>query len=150
MDKHFALPLLIAVLLGYISWLIFSSLRGFLMARLQSAAQARLIEKIGAAESLREFVESAPGMAFLRSLSVDANRPHVVFQGLLNSVRLGILLLSTGGTFLGLHWASVLPTSDFLVVGMLSALVGVGCLVSAAATYVLATRYGMLPPKTVN
>ena len=150
MDKHLALPLLLALVVGYISWLVFSSLRSLLTARLQAAAQARLIDRIGSAEALTQFVESAPGMAFLQSLNVDANRPHAVLQSVLTSVRFGILLLFAGGTLLGLHWTSVLPASDFLVVGMLAAVVGLGCLVSAAATYVLAGRFKMLPSRAAE
>ena len=51
-------PLFVCLLIGFIAWLIFTSIRRVVMARLQATLQAKLLERINSPETLLTYVST--------------------------------------------------------------------------------------------
>jgi hypothetical protein len=58
---------------AWVAWLIFSTVRQYLLARWQAAAQDKLLLRVSSPESLQVFLASEPGRQFLRSLEPNPN-----------------------------------------------------------------------------
>ena len=54
------IPLFISTLIGFIAWIVFTSIRRILMARLQATLQAKLLERINSPETLLTYVSTTP------------------------------------------------------------------------------------------
>jgi hypothetical protein len=70
MDDKTLVPFFLFVVLGWITWVIFSSIRRYLVAKTQSAVQMRLLEKVDSSQSLLAYAETDSGRRFLESLMI--------------------------------------------------------------------------------
>jgi multisubunit Na+/H+ antiporter MnhB subunit len=99
--------------------------------------QTRLLERVGSAREFGEFLTTEPGHRFLDALTPESSHPHA---RMLAAVRAGIILVTIAvGVFVGLETE---PFRRDAVVVIGSA--GVGLLLAALASYVLARSLGML------
>ena len=55
---------------AWVAWLIFSAVRQYMTARMQAAAQDKLLLRLSSPESLQVFLASEAGVRFLRSIGV--------------------------------------------------------------------------------
>jgi hypothetical protein len=103
----------------------------------QNALRRTLIEKFGSAQDLGTFLQSEGGRRFMEGLTQEGPLASV-----LGSVQKGIVLLLLG---LGCIGASA-PTNFIAAmgVGMVLFAVGIGFLISAAVTYLLSRRLGLI------
>ena len=67
------IPLIVCSLIAFIAWLIFTSIRRFLMARLQATLQAKLLERINSPETLLTYVSTDAGREFVEACDWSAN-----------------------------------------------------------------------------
>jgi hypothetical protein len=128
----FLVPISFFALIGLLVWLAVRSNHSKLQA--QMAAQAQLLAKFASGAELAAFLASPGGQQMLGGLGTPPANPrsrvlkHVGFGAVLATLGFGMLAFGHGITFPG--------------VVILSA--GVGFLVSAAASYSLAKKMGLL------
>ena len=139
-------PLFICSLLGFVAWLIFTSIRRFLMARLQATIQAKLLERINSPETLLTYVSTDAGREFVEALRLEREgEPRTApFRSILIGVQLSIVLIIFGGALLLLHANHTVPDDAPVVLGTLAIALGVGLGIAAAATYVLSRSFGLV------
>jgi hypothetical protein len=112
-DMHKVLvPLFLFVTGGWVAWLIFSSIRRYLLAKMQWGVQMRLLEKIDSSQTLLAYAETESGRLFLESFRVELGEPAMSFQRILSGVQSGIVLSSFGVGMLLLHGYGVAPERD--------------------------------------
>lgn len=110
--------------------------------------QKAILERVGSVKDFAEFLTTEPGERFLSSLAPPYFSPH---HRTLWSVRVGIVLLTIGiflmaalhSPFFGLNVGSSQPPA--IVLGLLLLIAaGIGMLLSAAVSFVIARSLGLL------
>ncbi|MGA9719706.1 MAG: hypothetical protein WBQ79_15615 [Acidobacteriaceae bacterium] len=144
--ENVLIPLAVTTLLGFVAWLIFTSIRRFLMARLQATLQAKLLDRINSPETLLTYVSTDAGREFVEALRLERERePRTMpFRSILVGVQASIVLIVFGGALLLLHAMHTLPDDSAVVMGTLPVAIGIGLGIAAAATYVLSRNFGLL------
>jgi hypothetical protein len=129
--------------------LILENRRWSKVAKVQSEAHAKLLEKFGTSQELLAYMGTDAGKRFLESqpLEVESRGARVTpypFRRILASIQLGVvvLLLGLGLLFLRGHVGE--DAEVCLVLGTVASTVGIGFLLSAAASYGLSQHLGLL------
>lgn len=118
--------------------------------KLQSDVHARLIERFGSSQELAAYMETEAGKRFLEAsplaLGTDSGMrmPNAVAR-ILTPLQVGIVLALLGIGLLMLPRIGSDTTT--LVLGTLALMPGLGFILSAAVTWILARRLGLLPEK---
>jgi hypothetical protein len=144
--ENILIPFYVCVLIGFVAWVVFTSIRRVVMARLQATLQAKLLERINSPETLLTYVSTDAGREFVEALRLERERePRTApFRSILIGVQLSIVLVVFGGALLLLHANHILPDNDAVVMGTLPIALGIGLGIAAAATYVLSRNFGLV------
>jgi hypothetical protein len=144
--ENILIPLFVSTLIALIAWLIFTSIRRIVMARLQATLQAKLLDRINSPETLLTYVSTDAGREFVEALRLERERePRTApFRSILIGVQSSIVLIVFGGALLLLHATHTLPDDSAVVMGTLPVALGIGLGIAAAATYVLSRNFGLL------
>jgi hypothetical protein len=148
-------PLLgFACFLGALIWLIRALLENRRWSRifkLQSEVHGKLIDKFGSNQELAAYMETEAGKRFLEAAPIPVDFeptqrvPNAVAR-VLTPLQIGIVLTLLGvGCYL-LRNASLDLRLPMLVLGTLALMPGLGFIISAGITWVLAGRLGLMPP----
>jgi hypothetical protein len=149
-----------AIVLGTLIWVIRTVLeqrRWSRLSKIQAEVHSKLMDRFSSNEELLSYVQTPSGRRFLEmgpSPLADAGPAmSAPFSRILWSVQLGSVMLVTGLSLLFLSgrpsWPEVREV--FYFTGCISAALGAGFLVSAAASYALSRRLGLLErPTTTN
>ncbi len=118
--------------------------------RIQSDAHNKLLERFSSSAELAAYMESPAGAQFLQAapLSLEgASRraPGAPFSRILWSAQAGVVLIAAGIGFLVIQRQMIEEVAQMLGAwGTFSIAVGVGFVISAAASYVISSRMGLL------
>ena len=126
--------------IGWIGWVIFSSIRRYRIARLQAEMQAKLFEKLDSSQNLIAYIETESGRTLLNSLTLERETPY---GRIIGSVQAGIVLSTFGGALLILRAAGEIAPEQ-LIFGTLAVGLGVGFGLAAIASYFLSRSFGLL------
>jgi hypothetical protein len=152
---HDVMPLLgFACFLGSLIWLIralMENRRWSRIFKLQSEVHGKLIDKFGSNQELASYMETEAGKRFLEAAPIpvgfepEQRVPNAVAR-VLTPLQIGIVLTLLGlGCYLLRH-ASTDLRLPMLVLGTLALMPGLGFIISAGITWVLAGRLGLMPP----
>ena len=147
-------PLLaFACFLGALIWLIrlfLENRRWGRIFKLQSEVHGRLIDKFGSNQELALYMDTEAGKRFLEAAPIPVGfetqerMPNAVAR-VLTPLQIGIVLVLLGAGFLLLRHASHDLNTPMLVLGTVALMPGLGFIISAGVTWVLATRLGLMP-----
>ncbi|HQX82563.1 MAG TPA: hypothetical protein PKW63_12445 [Vicinamibacterales bacterium] len=121
--------------------------------RIQSEAHNKLLERFSSSAELAAYMESPAGAQFLASspLSVESatrRAPGAPFSRILWSAQAGVVLIAAGVGFMLIQWRMVDRVDEVAQMlgawGTFSIAVGVGFVISAAMSYVISSRMGLL------
>jgi len=157
--RNIAEPLAVAAavlgLVGMVIWLIrlFVDYRRWLrITRLQTEAQAKILDRFTSNEDLLGFIQTPAGRRFMESsaMPIEPRSVGAPFGRILWSVQIGLILLVFGIGMELLRGSSAIATEGldeaFLILGGLVVAIGVGFLSSGLASYLLSRRFGLLNP----
>jgi hypothetical protein len=140
----------IAVALGWIIRTIVDYRRWNRLAKVQSEAHTKILDRFTANDELLAYVQSAAGSRYLQSapiaLDPGARQPGAPFGRILWSVQAG-LVIAAGG--LGFFWVSSRPGIDVNVMhplytlGVVGIAIGLGFVLSAFVAFGLSKRLGL-------
>lgn len=145
-----------AIVTGTLIWLVkmlVDHRRWLRLSKVQTEVHTKLLDRFTSNEDLMAYIQTPAGKKFLESapISVEAEAPSrsigAPFSRIFWSVQAGTVLLLTG---IGLQyvghrqqWEEVAqPLSSM---GILVVAIGLGFIISAAASYFLSRRLGLLP-----
>jgi hypothetical protein len=121
--------------------------------KLQSEVHSKLIDRFTSSQDLAAYMQTEAGRRFLEAspmaLGSDAGMrmPNVVAR-VLTPLTVGIIMVLSGiGLFLLQLHADADMVTPLLVLGTLALMPGIGFILSAGATWLVARRLGMLPEK---
>ena len=118
--------------------------------KLQSEVHAKLIERFGATQELGAYMGSEAGKRFLEaapipvSIEQDQRMPNAVAR-VLWPLQVGVVLVLLGVGLLFLRHAGPDMDVPMMVLGTVVLMPGIGFILSAGITWVLAGRLGLLP-----
>jgi len=119
--------------------------------KLQSEVHSRLIDKFSTSQELAAYMETEAGRRFLEAAPIPLRAqespriPNAVSR-VLTPVQIGVVLVLLGIGFLLLRHAGPDYETPMQVLGVLILMPGIGFILSAGITWVLATRLGLMPP----
>jgi hypothetical protein len=118
--------------------------------RLQSEVHGRLIDKFGSNQELGAYMETEAGKRFLEAAPIpvsfgpDQQMPNAIARVLL-PLQIGIVLVLLGIGFFMLRNVRVEMHEPMLVMGTIALMPGLGFIISAGITWLLAGRLGLIP-----
>jgi hypothetical protein len=118
--------------------------------KLQSEVHGRLIEKFGTNQELALYMETEAGKRFLEAAPItvgfepEQRVPNAVAR-VLTPLQIGIVLSLLGAGFFLLRHASSEMEIPMLVLGTVALMPGLGFIISAGITWILAARLGLMP-----
>ncbi|HEY2859394.1 MAG TPA: hypothetical protein VGJ21_13325 [Terracidiphilus sp.] len=118
--------------------------------KLQSEVHGRLIDKFSSSQEIAAYMETDAGKRFLEAapipLNIDTGRrvPNAVAR-VLTPIQIGVVLVLLGIGFLMLRGMGTDYDIPMHVLGVLVLMPGIGFILSAGITWVLAARLGLMP-----
>jgi hypothetical protein len=120
--------------------------------KLQSDVHGKLIDKFGSNQELAAYMQTEAGRRFLEAapipvtLGTEQRVPNAVAR-VLTPIQIGVVLVLLGIGLLFLRHAATDMELPMLVLGTVILMPGIGFIISAGITWVLAARLGMMPQK---
>ena len=133
-------------------WIIRSVLeyrRWFRTSKVQTEVHTKLLDRFTANEDLLAYIQTPVGRRFLESAPIPVEAPArpvaAPYTRILWSLQAGLVLAAAGFGFLFVSGRVIDEVAQvFFAVGVLALAVGVGFVVSAAASLLLSQRLGLL------
>jgi hypothetical protein len=122
---------------------------------MQNQVHTKLIDKFSSSQELAAYMETEAGRRFLEAAPIPVNLggeqrvPNAVAR-VLTPVQVGVVLVLLGIGFLLLRHAGPDMDTPMLVLGTVILMPGIGFIISAAITWLLASRLGLMPPRHPN
>lgn len=139
----------LAALLWFTRQLI-ESRRWNRIVKLQSEVHGKLIDRFTTSQELAAYMETGAGRRFLEAAPIPIDfetgqRVPVTVARVLTPLQVGIVLVLLGIGFFLLRSVSTEMQIPMLVLGTVSLMPGIGFILSAGASWVLAGRLGLMP-----
>lgn len=147
-------PMLVAfAFLAATAWLIkllMANRRWSKIFKLQTEVHGKLIDRFGSSQEILTYMQTEAGKRFLEAspIVVEADRVErwpVAAQRVLLPLTAGIILTLLGAGLLFLRHSVQGGETALLVFGVVALMPGVGCIIAAGITWLLAKRLGLLP-----
>ena len=123
------------------------------ISKVNAEVHNKILDRFGSNEELLAYIDSPAGRRFLEATPIAPNaaagsRVAAPYGRILLSVQVGVLLL---GLALGFMWVSSRAIEEvrevFMGLSIVGLTLGLGCVVSAGASYVLSRKLGLLPDR---
>jgi hypothetical protein len=135
---------IIAFTFCWIIWVIFTTVRRYLIAKARAGLQEKILQRIDSSESLVTLASSETGRRFLESITVEETRVEAPFNRILFGLQVGIVLLCFGVAMLFLHHHVDDMGEGFIIFGTGAIGLGIGFLFAAAASLFVSRRLGLM------
>lgn len=118
--------------------------------KLQSEVHGRLIERFGSNQELALYMGTEAGRRFLEAAPIpvgfepEQRMPNTVAR-VLTPLQVGIVLILLGAGFFLLHGVDPRADIPMRVLGTVALMPGIGFILSAGVTWMLARRLGLMP-----
>lgn len=143
---------IISAVIGFLAWLVRTVIdqrRWSRQSKVQVEVHTKVLDRLSSHEDLLAYMQSPSGRRFLDAAPLELDgRPKPTAAALgrvLWSVQAGVVLTTVG---LGFWYVgrNVLPEAGqgFSILSTLTLALGVGFIVSAAASYIISTRHGLI------
>ncbi len=152
----------VAAFLGFLAamiWLInvlLANRRWQRIFKLQTEIHTKLIDRFGSSQELIQYMESEPGKKFLEAAPIpvnfeaDSKMPGVIGRVLVPA-QIGVVMALLGAGLVAVrHHFGRGADSVLLLAGIVMLMPGLGFILSAGVTWVLAGRLGLMPPGAVQ
>jgi small-conductance mechanosensitive channel len=135
---------LVAFTLCWIAWVVFSTVRRYLIAKAKAGLQEKVLQRIESSEALITLASNDSGRKFLESITLEESPlPQSPFGRILFGVQAGIVLFFFGAAMLFLQH-HVADGRGFMIVGTGAVGLGIGFLVAAVASVMVSRQLGLM------
>ena len=147
-----------ACFLGAVVWLVRQFLENRRWSRifkLQSEVHGRLIDKFSSTQELAAYMDTEAGRRFLEAAPIpvgfepEQRVPNAIAR-VLTPLQVGIVLVLLGIGFFMLRNIHPDARQAMLILGTITLMPGLGFIISAGITWVLAGRLGLMPKAAHN
>ncbi|HSY34353.1 MAG TPA: hypothetical protein VK814_01250 [Acidobacteriaceae bacterium] len=134
--------------IGWIVWVVFTSLRRYLIAKTKARLQEKILERITSSDALATLAANDSGRHFLESITVEDSQPVSPSGRILFGIQAGLVLLCFGLAILTLHRHIYDPNGGFIIVGTGGIGLGLGFLTASAASLLMSRKLGLIPSES--
>jgi hypothetical protein len=144
----FSVFLVITLLLAWILRLVLDNRRWYRMVKVQTDIHMKLLDRFSSSQDMIAYMDSEAGRRFLESPRFDIQPKQAAmfpYGRILWSAQVALIMATLGAGMLFLR-GRVPADGDapLLVLGTLALMLGLGFLLSAAASYLLSKHFGLL------
>jgi hypothetical protein len=132
----------VSVTICWIVWVIFTSLRRYLIAKTKARLQEKILERITSSDAIATLAANDSGRHFLESITVEDSQPHSPFARILFGLQAGIALFFFGAAMLSLHHH--VNDNGFMIIGTGGIGLGLGFLFASAASIFVSRKLGLI------
>jgi len=129
---------------SFLAWVVVDGLRRKQQLHVMAEFHNKLLDRINNGKELADFMDSPGGTKFIDSISTERTHPA---QRVLRAVQVGIVLCAAGIGCRVVGWQTTVVERDaaegFVILGILLLSIGLGYLVSAAASFGLGRTLGV-------
>ncbi len=141
------------IFMGALIWLIrvmLANRRWGRIFQLQTEVHGKLIDKLGSTQELLTYMETDAGKRFLEAAPIPVDfekddRLPAILSRVLLPLSVGIVLTLLGIGLLFLRHSLADDAEPLLVLGTVALMPGIGFIISACITWLLASRLGLMP-----
>ena len=133
-------PIAVFTMIGFIVWVIFSSVRRYKTAWVQGEVAKTMLMRFDSAQSMLAYVETEGGKKYLSSLAQESG---TAYGSILDCIRWGLVFMIVGGTLCWMQAAQVVDR-DAQVAGILAVALGVGLEAAAVVSFYASRALGLL------
>jgi hypothetical protein len=146
-------------IVGAVLWLLrvlMENRRWGRILKLQSEVHTKLLDRFGTSQELLTYMNTEAGRRFLESSPIPTGfgpgpQAKLSLTRVLTPLQLGVVITLLGTGFLLLRDNPHLDAQGpFLVLGTLGLMLGIGFIISAGLSYLLARHMGLLPQSTAE
>ena len=139
---------IVATIFGTFGWVVYTistNIRKAHAARAVADLNAKLLDKCASNQDLAIYLDSRPGQKFFDSAGFEGSQP---WSRILGAMQAGFVLGLVGAAELIVRSSEQDPdTAEFLLIsGAIALAIGLGFLLSAAASFGLSKSWGLLLP----
>jgi len=134
----------VGLTVGWVFWVIFTTLRRYLTTRAQASIQKQIFAHIDSADALIALAANDSGRLFLESLTLERPEPTSPHRRILNGIQAGVVLSTFGLALMYLHHVKVSDRAELLVFGTGALGIGIGFLIAAVVSLSLSRSLGLL------
>lgn len=131
-------------MIGFIVWTVVNGRRRQEHMKIVTEFNSRLLDRLGSVSDFAQFLQTEGGARFLDTLSAErgAVGPR---DRIMRATHVGVILTVLGGGLILVGWGAT-PKDEgaFTVLGVIVLSLGIGFLLSSAASYRLARMLGVL------
>jgi hypothetical protein len=138
--ENWLVPLAVFTMIGFIVWVIFSSVLRYKTAKVHGEVAKALLARFDSAQAMLAYVETDGGKKFLSSLAQESG---TAYGSILDCIRWGLVFLIVGGTLCWMRAAGVVD-HDAQVMGILAVALGVALEAAAAVSYFASRALGLV------
>ncbi len=138
--ESWLVPIAVFTMIGFIVWVIFSSVRRYKTAWVQGEVAKAMLARFDSAQAMISYVETEGGRKFLASLAQESG---TAYGSILDCIRWGLIFLIVGGTLAWMHAAGIVD-HDAQVIGILAVALGVGLESAAVVSFYASRALGLL------
>ena len=138
--SEWLVPCAVFTMIGFIVWVIFSSVRRYKTAWVQGEVAKTMLARFDSAQAMLSYVETDGGKKFLSSLAQESG---TAYGSILDSIRWGLIFLIVGGTLSWMHAAGIVD-HDAQVMGILAVALGVGLEAAAVVSFYASRALGLV------
>lgn len=135
---------IVAFTFCWIVWVIFTSVRRYLMAKTKAGLQEKILQRIDSSESLVTLAGSETGRKFIESLAMEETPTEKPFGRILFGLQAGTVLIFFGAAMLLIHHHVYDPQAGFMITGAGAIGLGLGFLVASAGSIWVSRQLGLL------
>jgi len=136
-------PVSLFFMIGWVVWVLFSSIRRYKIAKFQAEVQSHLLQRLDSSQSLLAYVETEAGKQFVNGLGTERITPY---ERILSSAQAGIIIAVFGFALLLLRsiLGGAAQEHAMTIFGTLAVALGLGFGIAAAVSYFLSRSFGLL------
>ena len=137
-------------MISWVVWVVFNGWQRRQHVKLVTDFNNRVLERLGSMKEFSEFLQSAGGDRLMKVLTAErgSTAPR---QRILVAVQTGVVVVAVGVGLLSVAWRSTGRAHEsFLVIVAIMLSLGVGLMLSAAASFWVARTLGMFEAEQTN
>jgi hypothetical protein len=135
-------------MIGYIVWVLANAWHRGRRLKMVTDFNGKLLDRLGSVKDFSEFLQTEAGGRFMQDLGSEPQLASGPQERILRATQLGTVLVCLGLGLLLLSFLSPLSLASaqpqFNAIGTIALSLGIGFILSAVASYRLATALGLL------
>jgi len=129
----------------WIVWVVFTSIRRFLIAKAKANLQEKVLQRIDSSDALASLAANESGRRFLESITIEENKTSSPYGRILFGIQAGFVLLCFGVAMVILsHHVDTNGNPAPMIIGTGAIGLGLGFLTASAASLFVSRKLGLI------